>query len=227
MAARGGKQRIPRPALFVAGQPSPWSALGASERIFTLADVRLLCERLPAPKEPAWTAPGSRASAVLIPIFERDGEAHIILTKRPDTMEHHRGEIVFPGGKFHSELDDTLRDAALREAQEEIDLDPAAVEVGGELDTIATASSRFTITPVVGLLASIPEVRPHPREVARVFDVAISELMDSEVYREELWKMDSREWPMPFFELVGETVWGATARILMAFLAALSAHRLA
>lgn len=194
--------------------------------MFTLADVRLLCATLPVPKVPVWTAPGSQASAVLIPIFERDGEVHVILTKRPETMEHHRGEIVFPGGKFHAELDDTLHDAALREAQEEIDLHPDAVEIGGELDTIATASSRFTITPVIGLLASIPELHPHPREVAKVFDVPISELMDSEVYREERWQMDSTEWPMPFFELVGETIWGATARILTTFLTALSNTRI-
>ncbi len=66
---------------------------------------------------------------MLVPIFEADREARLILTKRPDTMPSHQGEIAFPGGKLEAERDEGLRDAALREAQEEVGLDPAAVDV--------------------------------------------------------------------------------------------------
>jgi 8-oxo-dGTP pyrophosphatase MutT (NUDIX family) len=78
--------------------------------------------------------PGSRPAAVLVPLFEARGEAHVILTRRPDTMPTHQGEVSFPGGGVHSG-DASRQDAALREAEEEIGLPPAAVEVVAELDT--------------------------------------------------------------------------------------------
>jgi len=85
--------------------------------------------------------PGSRPAAVLVPLFEADGEAHVILTKRPDTMPSHKGEISFPGGGLRAGVDASLQDAALREAEEEIGLPPGAVEVVAELDTLATVGS--------------------------------------------------------------------------------------
>ena len=169
---------------------------------------------------------------MLVPLFEADGEARLILTKRPETMPSHQGEIAFPGGKLETERDGSLRDAALREAREEIGLDPATVDVVAELDSLTTVAARFVLTPFVGLLASRPRLRPDPTEVVRAFDVSVAELLAEGVYREERWDVPpdlgvtpGRDRPIHFFELAGETVWGATARILSAFLAHLTADR--
>ena len=155
-----------------------------------------------------------QAAAVLIPLFEAAGETRVVLTRRPDTMPSHRGDVAFPGGKVHPDIDPSLRDAALREAQEEIGLSPAAVEIVAELDTISTVTSRFLVAPFVGVLAEPPELRPDPREVERVFDVALSELMAEGVHRVEHWGTGVLTRDVHIFELEDETVWGATARII-------------
>jgi len=167
----------------------------------------------------------TRPAAVLVPVFEAGGEARLILTKRPETMPSHQGEIAFPGGKLEPNTDADLRAAALREAQEEIGLEPATVEIAGELDHLVTVSARFALAPFVGLLAAPPMLVPHPREVAAVFDVSIDELLAPDVFREERWDVPDDmlvgagpDRAIHFFELPGETVWGATARILTGFL---------
>jgi 8-oxo-dGTP pyrophosphatase MutT (NUDIX family) len=145
-------------------------------------------------------------------------------------MPSHQGEIAFPGGKVQPESDATLRDAALREAQEEIGLRPDVVEVVAELESLATVASEFSITPFVGLIAGRaaaerPALVANPAEVVSIIEVSISELLDDEVYREEWWFFGELDRPMHFYELHGETVWGATARILTDFLAHLTEWR--
>jgi 8-oxo-dGTP pyrophosphatase MutT (NUDIX family) len=175
--------------------------------------------------------PTARPAAVLVPIFEESGEARIILTKRPETMPSHQGEIAFPGGKLEPGVDATLQAAALREAHEEIGLDPRLVEVVAELDSLTTVAGRFLLTPFVGLVEGRPMLSPHATEVVAVFDVAISELLDDAAYREERWDIPEELGPeggdraIHFFELPGETVWGATARILVGFLEHLTSRR--
>jgi len=165
--------------------------------------------------------PGSRPAAVLVPLFEAEREAHLVLTKRPDTMTSHQGEISFPGGGLRAGVDASVQDAALREAEEEIGLPPAAVDVVAQLDTIATVGSRFTITPFVGLIDPLPPIAPHPGEVVRILEVPLSELLEDDAFHEEYWGSPDRA--ISFFELPGETVWGATARVLVSFLAHLTA----
>jgi 8-oxo-dGTP pyrophosphatase MutT (NUDIX family) len=192
--------------------------------------VEQVRERLataPAPRPPELQPANSRPAAVLVAMFD-DGpadapEAHLILTKRPQSMPSHRGEIAFPGGK-RDPGDPSLVAAALREAEEEIGLDPAAVRVIGELDSISTVASMFTITPFVGVLAAPPALQPDPVEVDHVFAVPLSELLDPDAYREESWELWGAWRPMAFFELPGETVWGATARILHRLLTLLTAN---
>ena len=159
-------------------------------------------------------------------------DTHVILTKRPDTMPSHQGEIAFPGGKYDEAVDDSLRAAALREAQEEIGLDPSLVEVVAELDSLVTVMGRFVLTPFVGLLSARPTLARDPTEVVSVFDVGIAELLDDATFREERWDVPAgvgvtpgRDRPIHFFELPGETVWGATARILASLLEHLTASR--
>ena len=211
-SSRGGRQLIPRPPGLQEGGPPSWVDLGSAARLYTLADVRDRLVSLPPPRASELHSPSSRAAAVLVAIFETDGEARVVLT-----MPSHRGEIAFPGGK-RDPGDETLLAVALREAEEEIGLAPDLVEAAGELDSLSTVASQFTITPFIGLLAAPPVLVPDPREVEAAFAVPISELLDPAAYREELWNLWGAWRPMAFFDLPGETVWGATARILAGFL---------
>jgi 8-oxo-dGTP pyrophosphatase MutT (NUDIX family) len=108
---------------------------------------------------------------------------------------------------------------ALREAQEEIGLDPDLVQIIGELDHLSTMSSRSVIVPYVGALPRRPELTPNPNEVERILHVSVGELLLDEVYREEQWGVGPARRAMHFFELHGDTVWGATARMLHQLLA--------
>jgi 8-oxo-dGTP pyrophosphatase MutT (NUDIX family) len=219
MATRGGQQRIPRPPSYRPGRPAPWGHLEPTARKLGLDDVRKRLAAVPPASGPVPLVPGGRAAAVLVPLFEENEETRVILTKRPETMPSHQGEIAFPGGKFDPELDADLRATALREAREEIGLAEDTVEIVARLEGIATVASRFVITPFVGFLPGRPILSPDPREVVAVLDVSLSELMADGVYREERWDTWKADLDVHFYELTGETVWGATARILTGFLA--------
>ena len=230
-AGRGGDQHIPRPASAKPGLPAPWAGLSEAERRFTLDEVRAACTSLPAPRR-GEVPETARPAAVLMALFEEDLDTRVILTKRPDTMPSHQGEIAFPGGKLDEAVDDSLEAAALREAHEEIGLDPARVEIVAELDSLVTVMGRFVLTPFVGLLAERPTLSPHATEVVSVFDVPVAELLDDMTFREERWDVPAgvgvtpgRDRPIHFFELPDETVWGATARILVSFLEHLTSTR--
>lgn len=215
-----GRQRIPRPPNTRPGEDPPWATLPPPARSrVDLHHVRVAMETIgPAkpwpPTVPAAQMPFTgRPAAVLVPLFEEHGHARVILTRRSGHLRSHTGEVSFPGGRLDPEEEPLA--AALREAAEEIALDPDDVEIIGQLEPLATLSSRSGITPFVGVLPARPALRPNPHEVEHVFDVALAELMDVAVYREERWDTpwaDDR--PVHFFELPDDTVWGATARIL-------------
>ena len=210
---RGGRQDIPRPPGVRPGEPPPWAEVPAeARRGVPLARVRAALGALGPPRRPELVLPGARSAAVLVALFEEDGEARVVLTRRTTTLPSHHGEVSFPGGKVIE--GEELLVAALREADEEIGLAPPSVEVLAELDHLATVASRFVVAPFVGFLADRPALRPNPHEVDRVFDVSLTELFQDDVFREERWEIWGEERPVFFFELFGDTVWGATARIL-------------
>jgi 8-oxo-dGTP pyrophosphatase MutT (NUDIX family) len=160
------------------------------------------------------TPEGLRPAAVLCPLFEEDEEAWLILTRRSSSLRLHTGEVSFPGGRI--DAGEEAAAAALREAHEEIGLDPASVRVLGRLSTMTTIRNPAPITPFVGVIeGGRPEFTANPAEVERVIIVPVAELFADEVYREELWELGQLgQRPFYFFELIGDTVWGATARIL-------------
>jgi 8-oxo-dGTP pyrophosphatase MutT (NUDIX family) len=170
----------------------------------------------PSPVEPE----GVPASAVLVPLFDGPGGMHVVLTRRAWGLRTHRGEVSFPGGRC--DPGETFAEAALREAWEEVALDPASVEVLGELDHLTTVTRRAFIVPVLGLLPGPPELRANPGEVDEALLVPVAELLHPEVFREERWGSDELHRPVYFFELVGDTVWGATAAMLRQMLAMLT-----
>lgn len=165
-------------------------------------------------------------SAVLACFWEGDDGLEVLLTRRAAHLRSHRGEMAFPGGR--SEAGEELVAAALREAEEEVGLDPAGVEVLGELDHLMTITSHSFIVPFVATLPAPPAgLVANPTEVDEVRFASVPELLLDEVYREELWTWPADpmwgdagtagrpvERPIFFFELVGDTVWGATASML-------------
>jgi 8-oxo-dGTP pyrophosphatase MutT (NUDIX family) len=165
----------------------------------------------------------SRCSAVLAPLYEHDGEVHVVLTRRAWHMRSHTGEVSFPGGR--QEPGETLWETALREAEEEVALDPSSVERIGELDHLATVTSRASIVPFVGVLPGRPELRPNPDEVDAVLHVPLSELMHPDTYRQERWGVPGLDRPVHFFEIVGDTIWGATGSMLVDLLTRIAAAR--
>ena len=212
---RGGEQRIPRPFNARAGGPAPWADLPPERRRPALADVaRALAALGPARRSDREISdPTARPSAVLAPLYDGDGAAHVVLTRRTWGLRTHEGEVSFPGGRV--EPGESAVDGALREAKEEIDLDPSMVEVIGELDHLATVTSRSFIVPYVAALPGRPETTANPFEVSAVLHVRVAELLDPAIFREERWHLPWAEnRPIVFFELVGDTVWGATGAML-------------
>jgi 8-oxo-dGTP pyrophosphatase MutT (NUDIX family) len=146
-------------------------------------------------------------------------ELHVLLTRRSWGLRTNSGEMAFPGGRC--ELDESTRDAAVREAWEETALDPEGVETLGELDHLTTVTRRAYIVPQVAVIEAPMDLRANPAEVEQILPVPVSELLRSDVYREEQWGVPGQHRPIYFFELIGNTVWGATAAILRQCLAML------
>ena len=161
-----------------------------------------------------------RQAGVLIPIVERPEGATILLTRRPDHMRDHAGQVAFPGGRVDAG-DDGPVDAALREAEEEIGLDRRLVEIVGQLDSYETRTG-FLITPVVGVLAAGFEPKPDPTEVSDVFEIPLDLVLDPRNHPRQ-----SREWrgTLRHFYVVpweNHYIWGATAGMLVQFYRRLS-----
>lgn len=155
-------------------------------------------------------------AAVLVPIVDR-GEPVVVFAKRTETVGTHKGQIAFPGGT-ESAADASLLDAALRESEEEIALPRTAVEPLGTLDDTETVATRFIITPFVGLVREPVEWRPDGQEIERVIEVPFGWLARPENLRVEHWTRDGVTRPVYFFDYEGDSIWGATARILKDYL---------
>jgi len=163
---------------------------------------------------------GAGASAVLLPLYPENGEMYVILTRRAHTLRTHCGEVSFPGGR--AEPGEDAFTTASREAFEEIGLLPELVEPLGELDHLTTVTRQNYIVPVLGLLTERPLQRINRAEVDKVLHVPLRELMADGVYHEERWGAGDASRPVFFFDLYGDTVWGATAALLRQLLALLS-----
>jgi 8-oxo-dGTP pyrophosphatase MutT (NUDIX family) len=158
-------------------------------------------------------------SAVLVLIYEEEHRARVVLTRRAVHMRRHALEVSFPGGR-RDPGDRDLWMTALREAQEETGLDPATVTKIGSLDPFVTVGSRTLVHPFVAEVPARPMLVAAPAEVDSIRHTPLDELLRPEVWREEIWPMaDDTERAITFFELTGDTVWGATGAMLRQLLA--------
>jgi 8-oxo-dGTP pyrophosphatase MutT (NUDIX family) len=158
--------------------------------------------------------PTASAAAVLILIHDRAGEPHVIFTERTNHVEHHKGQMCFPGGACDDE-DDGCEKTALRETFEEIGVAGDHVRIVGHLDDMITVSN-FRVTPVVGFL-DYQDAYPYSindHEVARVVEVPLTYLLEDANMELEVREHQGREVLVPAFHYDGHRIWGATARML-------------
>jgi 8-oxo-dGTP pyrophosphatase MutT (NUDIX family) len=155
--------------------------------------------------------PGEKPlAAVLAPLYEDEtGQVRIVLTKRPDTMPTHAGHIAFPGGR-PDPGDDGPVGTALREANEEVGIHPEQVEVLGFLPAIDTVEFSLLVVPVVARIATPLGLVPSEREVDKIYTPLLSDLAEQANW----WHVPWNGWKVWYYDLEGDTLWGATARMV-------------
>ena len=174
-------------------------------------------ERRPRVPEPGEDC---RRAAVLVPVVLEPKGAHVVYTLRTGDLEDHAGQVSFPGGSPEPR-DGSLRATALREAEEEIDLRPDAVEILGEMEEMYIPPSRFLVRPFVGLLSEETELALAPEEVEAIFSVSLEELMSPGAFEKVVWERKGRPHEVPIFAVGGHEIWGATAAMTAGLLARL------
>ncbi|MCP3977788.1 MAG: CoA pyrophosphatase [bacterium] len=166
--------------------------------------------------QPGARPEGCRRGAGLVLVYPSLDGPRTVLTVRDHGLPHHPGQVSLPGGAV--EDGESLTEAALREAHEEVGLEPDEVEIVGELSPLHIPVSKFVLHPVVGLAAERPEFHPEEGEVARILEVPLEVLRDPETLGVETREHGDRSVEVPYLEIADERVWGATAMILSEFL---------
>ncbi len=233
-------QVIPRPPTWRFGDRAPWAAvpvarrtaIGLSRVLDALVEVG---QRGGVPEdtgldrmaglsvlvnEPDGPAVRHVNAGVLAIMFEEHDETRLVLTRRSSALRTHKGEVSFPGGRLHD--GETPEDAAMRETHEEVGLDLSMVTPVGWLHPVHTFVSGSLILPVLATTKARPHLVASPDEVDRIFDVSLAELAEPDIFHEERWHIEGRKvpgseddsFPVWFFEVAGEMVWGATARMI-------------
>lgn len=159
--------------------------------------------------------PPGRAAAVLLMLFERDGEPWLVFTRRTQHVAHHKGEISFPGGG-RDDVDPDLEATAIRETVEELGIDPAAIRIVGRLDELPTFVTGYNVTPYVAVVPEQHSYHPSDAEIDEVIELPVQEL--AEVGRKDV--VVRRGFPIEtnIFETRGHFIWGFTGAVLRQFL---------
>jgi len=154
-----------------------------------------------------------KPAGVLIPLLERRDGLAVLLTQRAAELTHHAGQVSFPGGRME-ENDADVRAAALREAHEEVGIEPQRVTVLGYLQPMPTITG-YAVTPVIGLVTEDVELVTDPTEVEYAFEVPLAHLMDQRNERLVEREIYGRRFSMIEFHYQGERIWGATAHMIL------------
>src|SRR6266581_6790416 len=191
---------------------SPEVVLALRERLEPVERARILTDVIEGMR------PHARKAAVLLGLFEQSGETYLAFIRRATTLRSHSGEIAFPGGSVDP-TDTSPAITALREAQEEIGLDPSRAEVLGIMPPVFTVVSNFLITPVVAYLAQGPgTLQLQISEIAEIIFLPLQGLADPSIYHTEQWVRDDVPHTVSFFDYGSYRIWGATARMLIMLL---------
>ena len=194
----------------------------------TLPGLEAQLRFMPTPPRTGWK-PGefpsdARIAAGLLLLYPGERGPSVPLTVRASSLRRHAGQISLPGGA--TDPGETLVEAALREAHEEIGVDPATVRILGELTPVHVLVSGFTLHPVVGVTHDRPSFMPAAHEVERVLEVSVADIQDASSIRHGTRTREGVAIEYPYFDLLGHQVWGATAMILGEFICLLDSDAL-
>jgi len=175
----------------------------------------------PRPGSKAWfeVEDCCRKAGVLILLYVKDGRLRVLLTRRTDLVQHHRGQISLPGGEQHP--GESIEATALREAVEELGLDLGAVRLLGRLTPLFVPPSNYCIFPTVAAINGPLQFRLQPEEVEEVIEAPVDHLADPANVRRETWHYGGQDHDVPFYAYGGHRIWGATAMVLAELLALL------
>ena len=158
-----------------------------------------------------------KVSAVLVPVFFKTGQYHLLFIQRTERVKNHKGQISFPGGAYEK-TDGLILNTALREAEEEIGLARDDVQVLGELDDALTATSNYIISPFVGLIPYPYDFKPDKWETEELLEVPIRALLDKNCFSKGITVQNGQQVETYFYQYGDKSIWGATAKILQQFL---------
>lgn len=153
--------------------------------------------------------------AVLVLLYPRNGQTHMVFIRRPQTVVHHKGQIAFPGG--HVEEGETPAEAAVREAREEIGVHPETIRVLGPLTPLYIPPSGYCIYPFVASTPVPPDFVAQPEEVDEIIEAPLAAILDAGNLRTETWTFDMGPRRVPFYAVGPHKIWGATAMVLSEF----------
>lgn len=157
-----------------------------------------------------------KEAGVLILLFPVHGDLNFFLTRRTETVENHKGQVSLPGGA--QEVGESLEQTALRETCEELSVDPASVQIlGSPLTPVYIPVSGFRATAFVAFTPGRPPVTPEPGEVVEIIEASLELIVDEKRIAEEVWEIRDHPTIVPFFNVNGNKVWGATAMVLGEF----------
>ena len=156
-----------------------------------------------------------KAAAVLIPLIDRDGALKVLLTERSAALRHHAGQVSFPGGGM-KDIDSDIAATGLREAEEEVGIQPSEVSIVGYLSTMLTVTG-FAVTPIVGFVESQFDLRIDPAAVKEAFEVPLDYLLDTRNVVHSEREYEGVVYDTKTFYFDGHQIWGATASILLSF----------
>jgi 8-oxo-dGTP pyrophosphatase MutT (NUDIX family) len=176
------------------------------------AQLRMITNPRPGNKTYKEAEGSSLKAGVLVLLYPWNKRLHLVLTKRTPSVLFHQGQISFPGGR--QDPGESLQQTALREAREELMIEPAGIKILGELTPLYIPPSNYCMYPVVGAADRRPDFQPSSHEVAEIIEVPVDHLLDDRNIRREVWTIGSIKLDVPFYLFKGHKIWGATAMVL-------------